>query len=302
MEQSRKVPRGTVPSSQISCPICGQSSFKIVLLSQDYTATKETFSVSQCQGCGFLLTLPRPINHAPYYDSDEYISHSDTKSGIINRLYHIARNFNLKAKFKLTKQYAPGNHWLDYGSGHGAFLEFTSRKGIQNSGVEIHDGSREHCISQGHSVISPSEYLRNTTSVDCITMWHVLEHVENLDEVFAKHHSNLNSSGALFIAVPNPESKDAKIYGKHWAAYDVPRHLWHFKEKDIQLLADRHHFQYLGKKPMLLDAFYISMLSEKYKSGNMLRAIINGTLSNLSARFQSKNYSSQIYILRKKAL
>lgn len=301
VEQSPKVPRETVPLSEISCPLCGKTSFSIVVSAKDYTATKETFNVSQCDNCNFLLTLPRPIDHTPYYDSVDYISHSDTKRGIINRLYHLARNFNLKTKFKLVKKYAPGKIWLDYGSGHGAFLQFASQLGMQISGVEIHDGSRAHCQKLGYTVVAPSDYLNKHSSVDCITMWHVLEHVENLHEVFTQHHSNLTSKGTLIIAVPNPESKDAEIYQAHWAAYDVPRHLWHFKEKDIQHLAAQHNFEYVGKEPMLLDAFYISMLSEKYKNGNMFRAIANGIISNLYAAFKSKNFSSQIYILRKKA-
>ncbi len=300
VEQYPKVPRGTVPSSEISCPICGKSSFSILVTAKDYTATQETFHVSQCDNCNFLLTLPRPIDHGPYYDSVAYISHSNTKRGIINRIYHLARHFNLKSKFQLAEKYAPGNIWLDYGSGQGAFLAYAAQQNIQISGVEIHNDSRAHCQKLGYTVVAPPEYLKKHNAVDCITMWHVLEHVENLDEVFAKHYSNLTSNGTLIIAVPNPASKDAEIYREYWAAYDVPRHLWHFKEKDIRSLATRHNFNYLGKKPMLLDAFYISMLSEKYKNGNMIRGIINGAISNLHAAIKSKNYSSQIYILQKK--
>lgn len=254
----------------------------------------------RCRNCGFKFTCPVPKDLNPYYDSEDYISHSKTKKGLINRLYHLAQQYNLASKYKKAKKHAQGNKWIDYGSGAGDFLRMLRNKKAEVSGVEPHEPVRLECEKEGFSVLTPEAYLSTKTPCDVITMWHVLEHVDNLDEVLQKHHSNLSSDGMLVIAVPNPDSLDARVYKEYWAAYDVPRHLWHFTEKDIRALADKFGFELIEQHAMILDAFYISMLSEKYRGGNLVAAVINGLRSNLSALLGRTPYSSQIYILRKR--
>ena len=253
-----------------------------------------------CSNCGFKFTQPVPADLSPYYDSEDYISHSKTKKGLINRLYHLAQQYNLASKYKKAKKHARGSRWIDYGSGAGDFLRVLQKKKIDVSGVEPHEPIRMQCENKGFSVLTPEDYLHRNTPCDIITMWHVLEHVENLERVLHKHHTNLSPDGILVIAVPNPDSLDAHLYKEYWAAYDVPRHLWHFTEKDIRRLADKSDFEFIEFHGMILDAFYISMLSEKYKGGNLLSAVVNGIRSNLSALLGRNPYSSQIYILRKK--
>lgn len=301
MEQSDNVPRETSETSPRSCPVCGTTTATKALHLLDHSVSKESFDIMKCTGCGFKFTQPVPANLNPYYDSEDYVSHSKTKKGIINRLYHLAQQYNLSNKYNKVKKHARGTRWIDYGSGAGDFMRMLREKKISVSGVEPHTPVREKCTQEGFSVLTPETYLSSNISCHVITMWHVLEHVENLTEILHKHHSNLSVDGILVIAVPNPDSKDALIYKQHWAAYDVPRHLWHFTEKDIRTLAGMTGFEYIDHHGMVLDAFYISMLSEKYKGGNLFSAVINGLFSNISALLRSTPYSSQIYILRKKA-
>lgn len=296
-----EVSRETSVTPGPSCPVCHGDMYRTKFELKDYAVSRETFRIAECTACGLQRTLPVPANLAPYYESEAYISHSKTKKGVINKLYHIAQRFNLSYKYRfLPKQKQPPSI-VDYGCGAGDFLKYVHQKAHQVRGVEPHAPSREKLISQGFSVQSTEEYFREVTPADCITMWHVFEHVEDPNKLLQKHRRVLTEQGILIIAVPNRESADAAAYEKYWAAYDVPRHLWHFCENDIKHLAEQNGFTLAGVHGLPLDAFYISLLSEKYRGGNFLRALAKASVSNISAALSSANYSSKVYILRKKA-
>ncbi len=296
-----EVSRETSVTPGPSCPVCGSTGYRTKIVLQDYSVSRETFRIAECTGCGLQRTLPVPAKLEPYYESEAYISHSKTKKGIINKLYHIAQRFNLGYKYRFLPKPKHRLTIIDYGCGAGDFLKYVHDKDHPVHGVEPHEPSRKKLISQGFSVQSPEEYFREVTPADCITMWHVLEHVADPNKLLQKHRELLTEQGTLIIAVPNRESADAVTYKKYWAAYDVPRHLWHFGEKDIKHLADLNGFTLAGVHGLPLDAFYISLLSEKYRGGNFLRALTKATASNVSAALSSANYSSKVYILRKKA-
>lgn len=300
VKPSPVVSRETSTTRLQKCPVCGHQGFLPYLDVVDHSISRETFTLENCGGCGFICTNPRPVELDPYYDSEVYISHSKTKKGLINRLYHLGQSYNLWSKFRTAHRWNSGQKWLDYGCGAGDFLSYAHKRGMEIEGVEPHHPSRESLQAIGHTVHTPEEYALLSCAYDCITMWHVLEHVPNLREVLGAHHRRLNPAGILIVAVPNPHSYDAKTYQSYWAAYDVPRHLWHFTQQDIAQLAAQTGFELVGKKGMLLDALYISMLSAKYQKTSMARGVIVGLLSNLKAAFKQTPFSSQIYILRKK--
>lgn len=302
MKPSTGVSRETSPSHIIECPVCGHHGFHPYLEVVDHSISKETFGLETCGGCGFICTNPRPVELDPYYDSEVYISHSKTKKGIINRLYHLGQSYNLWSKYRLTRKWSLGPKWLDYGCGAGDFLVYAHQHGVAAKGIEPHQPSRQALKDAGHQVYTPEEYPHHSETYDCITMWHVLEHVPNLTEVLQLHHAHLHAEGVLIVAVPNPHSYDAQYYQSTWAAYDVPRHLWHFTEADLTTLAQRTGFELTETTGMLLDAFYISMLSEKYRKGSVLHGVLMGLRSNFKAAFTTTPFSSQIYILRKKAI
>lgn len=303
VEQSdvNHVSRGTNACNLTACPICQGSEFSVVLTTKDHTVTQETFKVLRCTECEFTFTNPQPIPSElhKYYASDAYVSHSETKQGLINRIYHIAQRRNLHNKYSLCNRLSPNGAWADYGSGAGAFVQFSAARGKDITGFEPSEVGRTQAHKKGVQC-HPIEAFPNQKKYACITMWHVLEHIPDFIQILKTLSGEIEPNGILVIAVPNHKSQDASIYGSKWAAYDVPRHLWHFTEKDILALSKILHMTLEKIQPMIMDAYYVSMLSEKnLNNGFILRGIWNGLISNLGARIKRTPFSSQIYILRK---
>ena len=286
------------------CPICKSPDFSPYLSCKDYTCSGEQFNLVQCSSCDFVFTNPVPKEEeiGSYYQSEEYISHSNTSKGIINSLYKTVRNITIQQKLKLVGQFNDGKKLLDIGCGTGEFLNSCQKAGYDVKGVEPSEIARKQAQDNYGLQIETEEILNNTlpNSIDLITMWHVLEHVYPLNDRMASIKKLLKPKGVAFIAVPNRNSFDAKHYGEFWAAYDVPRHLYHFTPKNIFDLCKKFELQLIKTLPMKFDAFYVSMLSEKYKNNgkaNLLKAFWIGLLSNLKAK-KEESYSSQIYILQ----
>lgn len=290
----------------LNCPVCKTNQFKHFINAVDYTVSKETFSIVQCQSCGFKFTNPRPENErlGLYYKSEDYISHSNTSKGIISKLYKLVRNYTLKSKLKLVSDTSEKGNLLDYGCGTGMFLSVAKSSTWNCFGIEPDNGARDFAIKENgisvyEDIRSAEDHLKGV-SFNCITLWHVLEHVTDLDNTLSWFYHKLNKNGTLIIAVPNDNSYDAKHYKEYWAAYDVPRHLYHFNEKQMVQILNSHGFKHIKSLPMKFDSFYVSMLSEKYKTGSIkyLNAFINGLKSNLKAD-KASEYSSVIYVFKK---
>ena len=285
-----------------NCQICGNQKFSNYITTRDYFLSQEDFSIVRCSNCGFLYTHPRPDLEAlhRYYQSEEYISHSTTNKNLLTSIYIYIRKQSIKTKIALLYKNIKPNKALDFGCGTGEFLYYLSKKGIHTKGIELNESARSFATENYNLKIYKSlETLpENENNFDAITLWHSLEHVYNLNSTLDKIKSILNKEGILIIAVPNFEAKDAKLYGKFWAAYDVPRHLYHFNKNSIELLLRNHGFRLKHSVPLYFDAFYVSLLSEKYKKGkyNYLKAFRNGLLSNWNAFLNNKEYSSIIYI------
>jgi len=235
-----------------------------------------------------------------YYESQDYISHTDGKRGLFEKVYQIVKGITLSRKQKMLHSYCPSRgSVLDIGSGTGEFVAHLNTNDWQAQGMEPNAGARKLSIEKG--VPTNSSLDEVTASFNVITMWHVLEHVYDLQEQITWLKQHLSQQGFLFIAVPNFESEDAKHYKEHWAAYDVPRHLSHFSQKAIELLFEEQGFELVKTHPMKFDAYYVSLLSEKYKTGkmNFLSAGLQGWKSNRAAR-KNGEYSSLVYVLKPK--
>jgi len=289
------------------CLICGSHNFKTVFNCTDTLTSHESFSIGECADCGFRFTMSPPSeeNIGPYYLSDDYISHSDLKRGITERLYHLARTFMLRRKLCLIRSIngQKTGKILDIGCGTGYFPAFMKQNGWDASGIEISEKAREYAISKfGLEVISPdhSECLPGET-YDCITLWHVMEHLYDPYRWFKTFDRLLKSDGVCIIALPNSESADAGWFKENWAAYDVPRHLWHFSFSSFARLSSQNGFSVMKIKTMPLDVFYISILSYKNMNASMplLKGLSSAMVITLSALFQKRKVSSLIYILRK---
>jgi SAM-dependent methyltransferase len=282
------------------CPLCDGVQQDKFLDVKDNMITQEDFSIVSCGDCGFRFTNPRPSVETigSYYQDEKYVSHSSTKKGVVNWLYNQVRNITLKQKVKLLTDRVDGRSLVDVGAGTGHFLALAKKNGFSVQGFEPDDIARKFAKEQNGLHLKELSYLDevNNSSVDVITMWHVVEHLYELKPELERIVSKLKASGVFIMAVPNLESYDAKVYGTGWAAYDVPRHLSHFAKKDIDLLAEALNMKCVEVLPMKFDSYYVSMLSERYKKGSLIRAFINGWKSNSKSNIGG--YSSQIYVLR----
>jgi 2-polyprenyl-3-methyl-5-hydroxy-6-metoxy-1,4-benzoquinol methylase len=291
-----------------NCPFCGSNNFKQVLTVKDYTVSNEMFEVCHCSNCTnkFTQNIANQDGIGKYYQSDNYISHSDTSKDFISKIYHAVRNITLKKKRKLIislTNKTQGN-LLDVGAGTGAFTNTMQQFGWKVTALEPDETARAVAKQKYNIELQNPSMLYNLPkeNFDAITLWHVLEHIHTLKEYLQQFHIILKKDGKLLIAVPNYTSYDAQHYQEFWAGYDVPRHLYHFSPTGMEKLANDMGFKLVAAKPMWFDSVYVAMLSEQYKTGkpSLIKAFIIGMISNAKAVFNNKKCSSVIYILEKK--
>lgn len=289
-----------------NCPVCGSDKINPLLTVKDHSVSKEEFVVWQCSNCSLRFTqdVPDEASIGRYYQSSDYISHTNTDKGLINKIYQRVRKHTLNQKADLIiGETAKQGKILDIGSGIGAFLNTMQKKGWETVGIEPDEGARQQAKNLFDLHLNETNVLEqlSANSFEAITLWHVLEHVHQLHSYVERLKLLLKPNGKIFIAVPNYESADSLIYKLYWAAYDVPRHLYHFAPKSIEALMQQHGLKVSSKKPMWFDSFYISLLSSKYKNGKTkwLGAGFAGLKSNLTAMFNKDKCSSVIYIIEK---
>lgn len=284
------------------CPSCGSDTADFVMDVKDHFLSKEDFKLYKCLSCDLVYTWPRPEESriGDYYKSEEYVSHSSTKKGLINTAYSSVRNYTLRQKLKLVNSLTNGRKLVDIGAGTAHFARLMNDNGYEVIGLEPDADARKVALQENGVVLRPIQelYELGRDCADVVTMWHVLEHVYNLKPDLAQITLLIRQNGILIIAVPNHTSADAQQYGPFWAAYDVPRHLYHFSPLSIKKLIEPFGFTLEKQLPMKFDAYYVSMLSEKYKGGSLLSALKNALKSN--RRAGADKSSSQIYIFRKK--
>jgi 2-polyprenyl-3-methyl-5-hydroxy-6-metoxy-1,4-benzoquinol methylase len=288
-----------------NCPVCNNNKFSEFLQCKDHFLSKETFFILKCENCGLLFTNPRPDKKTigQYYKSNQYISHSNTRKGIVNRIYHFVRSLNHRTKYKSISKIKSEGEILDIGCATGEFLAYFKKRGWKITGIEPDSDARKYAQNNYCLDVFPEDEIQSLGEkrFDVITLWHVLEHVPELNRRIQELYRLLKDDGILIIAVPNASSYDANHFGTYWAGYDVPRHLYHFNKEVIGRLFKKHHFICSDILPMKFDSFYISLLSEKYLSGKnkYFKAINTGIKSNCYARRNENNYSSLIFVLEK---
>jgi 2-polyprenyl-3-methyl-5-hydroxy-6-metoxy-1,4-benzoquinol methylase len=288
------------------CPVCGSREINPLLTVKDHSVSGRDFVIWQCSRCTLRFTQDAPDSETIglFYKSPDYISHTNSTRGRINRIYQKVRKYTLsqKASLIISHTVQKGNI-LDVGAGTGAFLQVMKEKNWNVTGLEPDDDARIRAKKIFGIELQDLHVLNQLPeeSFDAITLWHVLEHVHNLNGTLEKLKSLLKKDGKLFIAVPNYTSVESSIYKLFWAAYDVPRHLYHFTPRAMKELLERFDFRLIEKRPMWFDAFYISLLSNKYKKGrtSWVRAGFNGLRSNITAMFNRDRCSSIIYIAGK---
>ena len=288
------------------CPICEGVNFTAKITCNDHTTSKENFNIVSCETCNFAFTNPRPIDGKlwDYYKSDMYISHTNNSKGLFNWMYQNVRNYSIRAKVALLKSVKQNGSHLDIGCGTGEFLNACKNSGYNTEGIEPSRLARKQAIENYDLSVSKNADLSQypNSEFDSISMWHVLEHVPNLNETISQFNRTLKSDGKLIIAVPNHKCWDANYYKEYWAAWDVPIHLWHFSKNTIEQIFKNHEFSLIKTKPMVFDAYYVSLLSEEFISGkkNVIKGFVIGFISNLFGAFTKRGHSSIIYVFEKK--
>jgi len=288
-----------------ACPLCDAKQFKEHLVVKDYFLSKEEFQLCRCVKCDLIFTNPRPNSEeiTEYYRSTEYISHSNNTDSLTSIIYKGVRSYTLKKKYQLINKYLsprPQVRHLDYGCGTGHFINYTTKKGWISYGYEPDETALSASSYQVKPLIYNDLGSISKHKYDIISLFHVLEHVHNLEQILKLLLAQLKDQGLLILALPNHKSYDANYYKEHWAGYDVPRHLYHFNQNSIQQLAKIYGLKIEHCEPMRFDSYYVSILSEKYQSHNasFIKGIKAGLASNTSAALTSE-FSSIIYILRK---
>jgi 2-polyprenyl-3-methyl-5-hydroxy-6-metoxy-1,4-benzoquinol methylase len=290
------------------CDLCGNKTFKDYLESKDYFLTNEGFTIVKCENCGLLFVNPRPTitEISKYYKSENYISHSTKQKGLLDKVYAIIRKKNHIKKYKLIKHYKNIGSIIDIGCATGEFLDFFKKKGWDVTGVEPNEDARNFAVNTYNLNIFDEKNINELPEkkYDIVTMWHVLEHVHDINERVFQLNRILKNEGIAVIAVPNTNSDDASFYKTFWAGYDLPRHLYHFSSNTIKDLFEKKGFRFIETKPLGFDAFYISIISEKYKTGkkNLIKAFYHGLKSNIKAKRNNNEFSSLIYIFKKNDL
>lgn len=273
---------------------------KRFLKTKDFSVSGEEFELILDTELNMLRTFPEPENLDNYYNSEDYISHTDSANNLVEKLYQYIKKYNLKKKVNLINKYTDSDKkLLDIGAGTGDFLKSSKQNGWEIYGIEPSKKARDLAFKKGVELKERLDLL-DQSSFQVITLWHVLEHLPDLELQIEKITSLLHKNGTLMIAVPNFKSYDAEHYKEYWAAYDVPRHLSHFSQFSISKLFAKSGMKVVKVKPLIFDSFYVSLLSEKYQhgKGNFLRAFLIGLISNIRAG-KTKEYSSLLYILKR---
>ncbi|MDT0685512.1 class I SAM-dependent methyltransferase [Autumnicola psychrophila] len=273
---------------------------KFFLSCKDYLVSGEEFDLFWSDKYEILETKPAPLDLSFYYSSDNYISHTDSKETFREKLYQRVKNFMLNKKLGWIKKYKMSGKLLDVGAGTGDFLIEAKKQGFTAYGVEPNETARGVAFHKDVNLEKSFKDLEDT-NFDVISMWHVLEHIPDQEKEITSLYNLLNDDGILIVAVPNFKSYDATFYKEYWAGYDVPRHLYHFSQNGLTSFFFDNNFELVEKRPLIFDSYYVSLLSEKHKTGswNYFRAFYTGLKSNMKAR-SSSEYSSLVYFFRKR--
>jgi len=292
------------------CPLCKSGHFLNYQKIKDFAVSQASFTICNCTNCGLKFTNPRPTEEAvaPYYDFPAYFSHDNKAKNLTQLVYQSVRKYAVSQKLKHLASLKPlKGKYLDYGCGTAELLTKANKNGWKVTGIEPNEKARNLAnLKLEGKIYETIDELAKGSSFDIITLYHVLEHVHLLRKTVKKLIKHLKSDGYIILAVPNPESHDAIKYAKHWAGWDVPRHLYHFNHQAIQNFGEIFDLQLNKEMPMRFDSFYVSLLSEGYINPNQSivkkywKAIISGSKSNKEAAKTTGNYSSNLFVFKKK--
>jgi len=271
-----------------NCYICKTSNYKPYVTIKDILNIN-SFTIAQCD-CGFCFVNPRPSEKElkKYYHTDDYLPHSKGK-GVLFLLYRIVQKISFYNKFLLLRNLKEKITHLDYGGGDGRFSNYVNSK--ENATSSFYDPYYKNSLNAD---FKKKEY-------NIITLWHVLEHAYDLDILFENIEKSLENRGKLVVAVPNFDSLERNIYKENWAAYDLPRHLYHFNNISLEKLLRSKGYKIIDKKRMLFDTFYISILSSmKISNISVIKSLFVALFISIKVIIKGPEFSSSLlYVCEK---
>ena len=290
------------------CPLCGASGQMPYADCIDFTVSKESFILLRCPQCGVVFTSnpPKESETIRYDTLDLKLKLGDSPRGLTDKLYYYVRHRMLRKKASIveSQSYRTGGTLLNYGAKTGYFSHYMERRGWKVTSIEKYHEERQFSLETfHHRMYDVSEMDRLTPETfDVITLWHVFEHCYNPNGLLNRFYRLLRPGGILLIACPNICSTDAMHYGANWAAYNVPRHLWHFNPTSLSNLLNKHGFTLMHRQKLSYDCFYISVLSEKNKNSKMpfLRGMWFGMRCWFISLARLDKSSSLVYVFRKR--
>ena len=291
-----------------SCPLCGAYGQTPYADCTDFTVSRESYILMRCPECGMVYTSnpPKECDTSKYDKLDLKLKLGDSPAGLIHKLYYYIRlrMLSRKAHIVESQSYRTGGSLLNYGAKTGYFSHKMERRGWKVTSIEKYHEERLFSLEMFHHRMFdvPEMDRLHPETFDVITLWHVFEHCYDPNGLLDKFYKLLRPTGILIMACPNIRSTDAMHYGPYWAAYDVPRHLWHFNTTSLSELAHKHGFTLMHRERMPFDCFYISILSEKHKRHKMafLRGILYGFHCWLVSLAHPDSSSSMVYVFRKR--
>jgi SAM-dependent methyltransferase len=290
------------------CPLCGNREINNFITCTDFLVTGEKFEIYSCAGCLGAFTMGHPSEEEAgrYYKSENYISHTDSSRNLFEKIYQLVRKVFLARKRNLVKKLTglKTGSILDIGCGTGHFVNTMKLAGWKVTGIEIDENARKYAKERFSADVFPPDYVTalSPESFDAVTLWHVLEHFDNPANWMKEISGILKPGGLAFVALPNSNSSDAGYYKETWAAWDVPRHIWHFNPHSFRIFTANNGFEIIKELPMPADVFYISVLSEKIRNTRLpfLTGLMKGLWLSISAGSGPERSSSVLYVIRKK--
>ena len=286
-------PLPLVEMESVSCDLCGSGASTPVLTGPDRVSwLGGQFTLVRCQVCGLLYQNPRPTAQAitAFYERgyDPYVMVPEEERSTIRRW---RRRFGMEGRCKPILDRKPPGRLLDVGCGTGIFLDAMRRHGWQVQGVELNEGAAQYSRDRlGLDVfagpLEQAHYPDNT--FDVVTLWDVLEHLPSPRLALQTFRRILKLDGLLVFRVPNAGSLDARLFGRYWAGWDLPRHYYAYDPQSARRLLDQSGFEVLkvsyegGHAPFVISCQWY--LDERWGRKGRLRSAIDLGLNNVVSR------------------
>ncbi|MBC8257126.1 MAG: class I SAM-dependent methyltransferase [Candidatus Marinimicrobia bacterium] len=288
----------------INCIVCGKNiSTAYIEVSDRLSKSPELFQLVKCD-CNFVYLNPRPsqANISTYYNSPEYDPHNNLKNNKLGKLYKLVQSVALRFKFRRISSFHKSGKILDVGGGNGEFAAFMALQGwkvvLQDKISKIDNlRDRENIIA-----VQNLEKIKKDECFNVITLWHSLEHIHNIEELYSQINRLLKPDGILLIAIPNINAPEKPFFNNKWAPFDAPRHLYHFQLNTLNELCNRYKFEIVRKFSLFQDTPYNILLSLSENTPfQFLRGMLVFCYSIIVTILRGPEHSSSLLVICRKA-